>query len=311
MRRTRICVEVCVYVVFGVIAVAAIFEDKHSGSKCPGPVSYYEALECTPVYNQGSNSCANEYLCDHIETRSSDKCYINGHEYNLYHYLNNEDAYLVCDAMCTCEPGHNRDEIAAFECFDEDCPTVIAKDDCYLWNDPFKCCGDPQNICSEEWETRYKCNVNGKIYLEGEYFYVDQESDLTCVCQSGYKGNNIPPFCVRTNHTACAHPAFSHINHLKKKCAPIYFYDEFSKKKCYMNMICQNADDVVIPKSEFGSSDTLERGSKCQFGNLTMQVGDKLKRSTQYSTICIACICEVPPVLTCELQSQDICKRPW
>lgn len=43
-------------------------------------------------------------------------------------------------------------------------------------------------ISAETPEDRPTCNVDGKLYKDGEHFSVDSKPDLSCVCQEGYEG---------------------------------------------------------------------------------------------------------------------------
>ena len=45
----------------------------------------------------------------------------------------------------------------------------------------------------------------------------------------------------------------------------------------------------------------------CRYGNMTMHKGDELKSATSYSSICVKCVCEVPPWVTCKDLSYDEC----
>lgn len=70
-------------------------------TKCPGPLRYYQDLGCTPVYQNPGDCCAVEYDCSHLKNLSKDKCYANGHEYNIGDELRDEDKN-PCDIGCTC-----------------------------------------------------------------------------------------------------------------------------------------------------------------------------------------------------------------
>lgn len=50
-----------------------------------------------------------------------------------------------------------------------------------------------QNLlfAAENPEDRAECNVDGKIYRDGEYFSVASDPDLNCVCQPGYEGGEV------------------------------------------------------------------------------------------------------------------------
>jgi len=56
------------------------------------------------------------------------------------------------------------------------------------------------NFLAEKPEDRAVCNVDGKEYKDGEYFNVESEPDLICVCQPGYEGkDNLWHFYVILN----------------------------------------------------------------------------------------------------------------
>lgn len=45
----------------------------------------------------------------------------------------------------------------------------------------------------------------------------------------------------------------------------------------------------------------------CKFGNIRMHIGDELNQATDYSSVCVKCVCEVPPVPTCQRLPDDEC----
>lgn len=47
--------------------------------------------------------------------------------------------------------------------------------------------------------------------------------------------------------------------------------------------------------------------SKCEFGNITMNIGDELNQATDHDSVCVKCICEVPPIITCQRLSENLC----
>lgn len=75
-------------------------------TKCPGPLAYYEALDCKPVYEHEGDCCAIKYNCEHLKERSKNKCYVNGKVYELGESLKDEDAN-PCDIGCTCVSGYD------------------------------------------------------------------------------------------------------------------------------------------------------------------------------------------------------------
>lgn len=49
-------------------------------------------------------------------------------------------------------------------------------------------------LLAEKPEDRAICNVDGKEYRDGEYFSVESDPDLNCVCQPGYEGKDLGRF---------------------------------------------------------------------------------------------------------------------
>lgn len=62
---------------------------------------HYKDIGCTPVYADPQPCCPYKWNCDHLNERSTDKCYVNGHEYNIGDDLRDEDAN-PCDIGCSC-----------------------------------------------------------------------------------------------------------------------------------------------------------------------------------------------------------------
>lgn len=48
-------------------------------------------------------------------------------------------------------------------------------------------------------------------------------------------------------------------------------------------------------------------GLSCTFGNLKLNIGEQLNQATDYSSVCLKCICEVPPMLTCKRLPDNEC----
>lgn len=69
--------------------------------KCPGPLKYYEGLQCNPVYKNSKDCCPQRYDCEHLKMKPKNKCFVNGHEYSIGDSLSDEDAH-PCDKHCKC-----------------------------------------------------------------------------------------------------------------------------------------------------------------------------------------------------------------
>lgn len=62
-------------------------------------------------------------------------------------------------------------------------------------------------------------------------------------------------------------------------------------------------DEIIKHEGEKSGNEDL----KCTFGNMILGLGDSLKPSTDYDSVCVSCLCEVPPVLTCKRLPDDKC----
>ncbi|XP_011167651.2 uncharacterized protein LOC105201361 [Solenopsis invicta] len=287
------------------ITIVVADKENCNPTKCPGPLAYYKSLKCIPVYKNEGDCCATKFTCDHLKERSPTKCYVNDNAYEIGEKLKDEDA-TPCDTGCNCTAG--RGGIAAFRCLSEGCISRPAQPGCYKKHSPLRCC-DLEEVCPENPEDRAICNVDGKIYRDGEFFAVEGEPDLRCVCQPGYKGNNVEPFCAKLKRDTCT-PEFKYAFHLFNNCAPIYDSSQSPQTDCSYSTRCQNGNDTVIHNEQDNSKSTEKNSNDedvCYFGNMTMHRGDELNQNTDYSSVCVKCICEVPPVPTCQRIPYEEC----
>lgn len=75
-------------------------------SQCKGPTRFYDDLQCKPIYEKPGDCCAAAYDCSHLNDRSTDKCYANGHEYSIGEKMRDEDVANPCDKIgCFCHQG--------------------------------------------------------------------------------------------------------------------------------------------------------------------------------------------------------------
>ncbi|XP_036144305.1 uncharacterized protein LOC105837357 [Monomorium pharaonis] len=279
---------------------------------CPGPLAYYEDLNCTPVYEQESGCCPIRYNCDHLKERSPTKCYINDHEYEIGEKLKNGDA-TPCDDNCYCQLNSNN--IATFKCTPVVCSNNgTVKPGCYRRNTALNCCPG-EEVCLENSEDRAVCNVDGKEYRDGESFTIESEN-LNCVCQPGYEGKNVLPFC-RKRKSHC-NPDFYNATYIIKNCAPIYHSTQSPQTSCNVDWLCQNNNDTVVHVHKDDLKSVIDRQiaensvndeNVCLFGNMIMHRGDKLKQGNHSK--CLSCVCEVPPVLTCQRLIDEECNSSF
>ncbi|KAK0181475.1 hypothetical protein PV327_003757 [Microctonus hyperodae] len=226
-------------IIFGVfflsLTLASISANRFCDkTKCPGPTSYYKDLGCEPVYKNPNDCCPYKYNCDKVKSRSPNKCYANGHEYNIGEMLREEDSN-PCDVQCRCLRLGGR---AKFMCAVIDCPFFhVADPNCYLPRKANECCpGQP--ICLRNPEDRPKCFVDGKIYRDGEEFIPKSEPHKKCICGPGYKGENIAPFCRVPLASSCRYE-FRHADDIANNCTPTYYHRQSPQSDCSVGFRCR------------------------------------------------------------------------
>ncbi|XP_001599137.1 kielin/chordin-like protein [Nasonia vitripennis] len=284
------------------LLVVASAEQECDRSQCKGPTRFYEDLRCKPIYENPADCCAVAYDCSHLNGRSADKCYANGHEYSIGERLRDEDIVNPCDKIgCFCSQGPRG--LARFSCPLVNCILKEAKPGCYLRGKLGVCCGQ-EEICPEKPEDRPKCQVDGQTYLEGEGFIPNDEPNLACQCLEGYEGKNVHPFC---RETPCGTEQ-KHSFEIRENCAPVYRLEQRPTKNCNNYFRCQKVNDAVVhPLDEDINESELLEHEWCKFGNLTLHVGDQLTRGTSFLEECVECKCEVPPTLTCRQLPEEQC----
>ncbi|XP_011504780.1 PREDICTED: kielin/chordin-like protein [Ceratosolen solmsi marchali] len=277
--------------------------------KCKGPIQHYHELRCEPIYKKPSDCCAVSYNCSHLSERSPYNCYVNGHVYNIGDKLKDEDRNNPCDIDCNCVKGFK--DVATFTCAAIDCSIMRIKEGCYFKRKPGTCC-DGEQICPEISEERTKCEIDGRTYLDGEPFYPSEKPELVCQCSKGYKGEYVAPFC---EHISCGTELLRTLE-IRENCAPVFYHSQIPQTSCTYGYRCQNYNDTVIHRitkissnnvSEELTSEKLSSNKMCKFGNLTMEIGDELNQATDYSSVCVRCVCEVPPTPTCQRLPDNEC----
>ncbi|XP_033188501.2 von Willebrand factor C and EGF domain-containing protein-like [Bombus vancouverensis nearcticus] len=271
-------------------------------TKCPGPLRYYEAIGCTPVYANSGDCCAESYNCSHLDNLSRDKCYANGNEYSLGEKLKPEDAN-PCDIGCTCRSYR---DVADFICAAVDCAFITPKENCFLKHDRDKCCPDTTPTCYSKEDEIATCVVDGVTYHEGQHFSSISDPDLSCICMPGYTGEDVEPFCKKPNRDYCS-PLFRNAESIHEKCAPMFYADQNPQKDCSYAFRCQDTGDTVIHNHAKSADVSDEEHKICRFGNMTMHLGDELSQGTSYSSNCVKCVCEVPPIPTCRRLADNDC----
>uniref|UniRef100_V9III8 VWFC domain-containing protein n=1 Tax=Apis cerana TaxID=7461 RepID=V9III8_APICE len=299
--ESRSFVQKCVFLAF-LFAIQVAGGEICDKTKCAGVLKYYEGLGCTPVYKNPNDCCAESYNCTHLDNLSRDKCYVNGHEYSDGETLRPEHAN-PCDIGCKCILFNNE---ASFVCAGFDCAFISGGENCFHRSTHDSCCPSTVPTCLKEGEKRATCEVDGKVYLDGEYFSPKSDPNLDCYCMPGYTGENIEPFCKKINHPHCS-PLFTNGGSIYQKCAPVFYDNQNPQTDCSYVTRCQNSEDVVIHNHDHTKSISDEEDKVCKFGNMTMHIGDELDKGTNYDSLCVKCVCEVPPIPTCRRLPDSEC----
>ncbi|XP_011504779.1 PREDICTED: uncharacterized protein LOC105367709 [Ceratosolen solmsi marchali] len=272
---------------------------------CNGPIMFYKDLNCKPIYNELDTCCAIGYDCSHLNERSPFKCYANNNEYRIGEKLEAYDRSSPCDQDCICEFSDNN--IAKFMCTNTDCLIANVRNGCYFKPKPNTCC-DGEIICVERNDDIVTCEVDGQVYTDGQEFYPSDNPYLVCTCMEGYLRKSVHEYC---RNIKCG-TELRYSAEIRKNCAPIYSDYQWVQTSCPINYRCQNENDRVLRYSLLQDISDLILGEfVCVFGDILMQIGDELNQATDYSSICVRCVCEVPPAPTCQRLSKNECNTKF
>ncbi|EFN76038.1 hypothetical protein EAI_16141, partial [Harpegnathos saltator] len=203
-----------------------------------------------------------------------------------------------------CKPVYDKEGDCCASKYDCNHLNERAADKCYINGNEYAIgeeLKDEDANPSEKPEDVATCVVNGKTYKDGEYFTVEEDPEMTCICQPGYEGKNIEPFCAKPKRSSC-NVGFHDTQSIHQHCAPVYYNSQSPQTDCNLSTRCQNANDTVIHNNhdDLKSAETPDDDNVCLFGNLKMHLGDELNQGTDYSSVCVKCVCEVPPIPTCQ-----------
>ncbi|KAF2902769.1 hypothetical protein ILUMI_03414 [Ignelater luminosus] len=172
-----------------------------------------------------------------------------------------------------------------FVCAVLDCPEwlgKLAKPGCHLTYELDKCCSVGE-LCPP---FNTKCEVDGMVYYKGQRFNPKSPNCLNCICQDGFQGKYVEPFCKK--HECIEEVAYQ--NEIKAFCAPSYTSKDAC---CPYTWICPENDNIVP-----GKVPSKYSGLKCKFGKDTLNIGDNFSRTSKYNGK-LFCECRIPPFLTC------------
>ncbi|XP_054268749.1 kielin/chordin-like protein [Macrosteles quadrilineatus] len=254
---------------------------------------YYKEIGCKPA-KMGSDGCPLSYDCSTINQRASSKCHFKGKEYEQGFQL--KETEDVCIVECRCA-GSFPDNKMSFTCVNIECPELFIgppPPGCYRTYENGKCCHVDQICLSdqspEQKAARPVCKYNNQQFQIGQKFYPEDEPCFQCICQAGFNGTLVEPFCKKVNCNLELHYG----GRIAEGCVPVYYGDNDC---CPIGWRCpEKSDSVVSGVTAKGSSQAPNSELQCQFGDVKMQVGDKLSASRDWPNT--ECLCRVPPHCT-------------
>ncbi|XP_017772233.1 PREDICTED: kielin/chordin-like protein [Nicrophorus vespilloides] len=239
----------------------------------------YEEIGCTPTL--GPDGCPKSFDCSHYEV-PSDGCIFKGQTYQNREYINDT---APCNVACYCNRENSFGPDIA--CAAIDCNWNVY-DDCYQVNDLDLCCPTGQKC--PPFDDLATCQVDGKIYKEGQYFRPEGQC-LRCVCQKGFIGEFVEPFCRRVQCDV----ELRFAKQIAEGCAPAYTRTA-DALCCPIDYICPS-NTLSISALE----DSTVSQEKCIYGQLEFNINDVLNLTyNKYNQQKVAeCSCILPPHLTC------------
>ena len=90
-------------------------------------------------------------------------------------------------------------------------------------------------------------------------------------------------------------------HHLCSICVDKFDFIDYSIMVKSPNKILNFQNSKIMKLTFYFFTDT------CTFGNIEMRIGDELNQATDYSSVCVKCICQVPPTPTCQRLPDEIC----
>ncbi|XP_058832268.1 kielin/chordin-like protein [Topomyia yanbarensis] len=259
---------------------------------CPPGLKHYLELGCKPIQDEGQR-CPNRFECPALTDRDGQKCYFNGNIYEPGKSLTTEDQELVsCSPGCRCD---NYSSPASFTCAYIDCPEFFSHDEnCVNQYTPRGCCASGK-VCGDAIKKLSECYMDGEKYLEGQKIYPKDDGCYFCHCQKNFDNSTIVgnPNCYEIN---CG-IELRNIDRVMEGCIPVYFGTD---RCCPISWRCPDDKDTIIVEGRLDSIGEADSKMQCNFGNLTMNVGDSLSSDDK----CVSCKCTVPPMPHC-IQARD------
>ncbi|CAH1400528.1 unnamed protein product [Nezara viridula] len=242
---------------------------------------YYRELGCTELEGE-----TNAYNCSSLaELSETKKCFHNHKSYKVKDVIKGDDIGYPCAYECICQKGY-KSKNANWQCVHIECPDLFnpPKPDCIRLYTHEKCCSEKTYCPATDPPMPHTCEYKGVSYVEGQKFV---DGCKNCICQKGFNGTLVEPFCKPITCEFYLH----YSDYIQDGCVPTYY----EPNDCCPVPIwrCPQESDVVITQKNIED----QSGLKCKFGNLELAIGNMLSPSEENK--CVECSCQVPPHLTC------------
>ncbi|KAL9703982.1 hypothetical protein quinque_007500 [Culex quinquefasciatus] len=265
-------------------------------------------MGCISRENCTAHGCPAYFDCPSLTDRQPDKCYLYGKVYAIGEQIPTEETTGSCVALrCSGSPKQftnllhsvindefsRFDEVATFSIAYIECPELFfpRPKNCIRQFKSDQCCSS-RFVCGDDRDKLKTCQVGNKTYYEGQRYDVEGDPCKACICTVNSEGGVVEN-CFEQKCTF----EFTDSDRLLQGAAPVYKND----RCCPVDWRLPSLYDKI---SQTACND-LSNNHKCQYGNLTLNIGDTLENVTT-SRGTISCRCEIPPLVHCVLEDATV-----
>ncbi|XP_017773097.1 PREDICTED: uncharacterized protein LOC108560162 [Nicrophorus vespilloides] len=242
----------------------------------------YDEIGCKPI-KEVNISCPVAYNCSNYQLPKNG-CLFKTHVYKSGETINKTNP---CN-YCTCyKNSQNKFQLS---CIDWNILRVPYgkygfSSDCYFTGDLNSCF--PSTKCAP-YNNAAICVVDHESHIEGQEFQPYGRC-MDCVCQKGFEGKLVEPFCRKKRCDV----EIKFTKQIINNCAPLYSKFE-NPICCPRNFICPSDSKI----ENLVKSKSVDKVEKCKFGSKTFNKMDTLDLvyGDNYTA---KCECSLPPLLTC------------
>ncbi|EDS29561.1 conserved hypothetical protein [Culex quinquefasciatus] len=254
---------------------------------CDIPTKHYKAMNCTEI-RKADSECPERFECPSITNRDNSKCYFQGIGYSTSEQIPDELVSPLVRSRCNCQ---NTTSTLQFNCSMSNCHeklNSIDHDNCIVsFASRDYCSGVP--VCGQDRDKLATCIVDGILYRAGQTMSLTSDSCLVCLCHEGFVESQAraDPLC----HQVVCGFELQDSNEMYARGAPVYFGD----RCCPADWKVAKGTDRVVK----GGIQSVNKVLQCRFGELTLEVGDKLEPEV-VDGFTYECACQIPPLVQCK-----------